>query len=237
MDFFDDYKAVLKRAKNEGVGSVFSCSTDFSSMKKHAEFFLPLKEVKVALGIHPVDLLKMSDLQIKEGMAFLREKAPNASAIGEIGLDYKYGKKKSERDLQEKYFTEQVEIELENNFPIVVHCRYSEEKTFQLLELLGAKKVLLHWFTNSIDFVKMASKKNYFMSAGPSIFSQESAQKVAKEIPLDLLLLETDAPVSFDGMQSEPSWIPKVAQKIGQLKELSLTEVSKATEKNYEKLF
>lgn len=236
LDWFDNPKKVLENAKKEGVESVFSCSTNLESMKKHMAFS-GLNGLKIALGIHPGDLLKMTPDQANEAIAFLEKNISKADAVGEIGLDFKYAKTKEERAFQETVFRQQVKLAVGKNLPLVVHARYCEKKVIELLAEMNAKKVLLHWFTTSEEFVSLAAKQGFFMSCGPIIFSSEQAAGVSDKIPLDLLLLETDAPVEFGGMPSEPFWVKRVAEETAKRRKISFEKIVQITGKNYQSLF
>src|SRR3989338_5481603 len=214
LDFFPDLKPVILRAKEHGVNSMVSCATGLASIKKHMAIQKEFGEVKICLGIHPVDFLKMKKNEAKKALLLVEKNASKCTAVGEIGLDNKYAKTVLEKRAQEEIFRLQVRIAVENDLPAVVHARFAEQKAMQVLKEEGAKKVLMHWFTNSIESVRIAQKGGYFMSCGPIIHSSKEALEIAKKIPQELLLLETDAPVSFLGRQSEPFWIKWVLEKL-----------------------
>ncbi len=237
LDLFKEPKKALKNALDAGVESVFSCSTNLESMKKHLGVFSGQKRLKIALGVHPADLLFLPESQLDEALSFLEKNVSKAHAVGEIGLDFKYAKTKEQKKLQEDVFVRQLSLALKNKLPVVVHARFAEKKAMELLLGLASRKVLMHWFTNSFESVKMASDCGFFMSAGPIVFSSPEAALVASKIPLDLLLVETDAPVAFEGKQSEPSWIPRVGQKLAQDRGVSFTQLAEKTGQNYALFF
>ncbi len=237
LDWFKNPVAAVLRARGKGVRMVLSNSTGLASMQKN--LFLSAKSpgVLCALGIHPKDLLSMQENEIEGAIAFAGENIGRASAVGEVGMDFKYAKKDSERALQERVFREFVSIAIKHGKPVVVHARYAETRCLDVLEELNAKKVHMHWFTNSSANAARAVSLGYFISCGPVIFSDSASAEVVKSIPLESLMLETDAPVSFGGKESGPSWIPLVCDKVAELKGVSSEEVSEATGRNFSALF
>ena len=237
LDFFPDLKPVILRAKQHGVSCMVSCATNLGSIKKHLLIQKEFVEVKICLGIHPVDFLKMKSADAKKALLLLEKNAPKCVAVGEIGLDNKYAKTVIEKKAQEEIFRLQVRAAIENYLPVVVHARFAEQQALQVLKEEGAKKVLMHWFTNSVESVLEAQKSGYFMSCGPIIHSSVEALEIAKKIPQDLLLLETDAPVSFLEKQSEPFWIKGVLEKMSGGKGAKMEVLAKKTTKNAQTLF
>lgn len=237
LDWFDKPLDVIKRSLEKGVSSFFSCSTNLESMKKHLTLFSGNESIKIGLGLHPSDLLSLKENQVEEALVFLEKNIPKAHAVGEIGLDFKYAKSTAQRLLQEQVFVRQVELALQHGLPVAVHARYAEKKTMEILAGLGAKKVLMHWFTNSIESTQIASRNGFFMSVGPIIISSKEAREVAISIPENLLLLETDCPVEFLGKKSEPFWVEKVAKELSTAKETKPENIAKTTTKNYYSLF
>lgn len=237
LDWFENPLQVIKNAKKEGVRGFFSCATNPESMKKHLELFGKQQEVKIGLGLHPVDLLRLSETEVMGSIVFLEKNSSKFHAIGEIGMDFKYAKTSKERSLQENVFSTQVGLAVKKNLPLVVHSRLAEKECLEILESLGAKRVLLHWFTYSAKNVPQAVDNGFFMSCGPVIFSSKKDLQAALAIPSELLLLETDCPVAFSGKQSDPAWVKKVAQKLSIEKNEAIEQIAKNTFDNYLRLF
>ncbi|MDO8634180.1 MAG: TatD family hydrolase [archaeon] len=237
LGLFEKPLQVVENAKKHGIERFFSCATNLESMKKHLGLFAKEECVKTGLGLHPVDLLKLSEKEIGDSLAFLEENASKCHAIGEIGLDYKYAKTQKERDLQGKVFSTQVELAVKKKLPIAVHSRLAEQECLEILESLGAKKVLLHWFTYSKKSIPRAVENGFFMSCGPVIFSSKKDLEAALAIPQGLLLLETDCPVSFGGKQSDPTWVKMVANELSVHKKEPVEKIVQSAWKNYSRLF
>ncbi|MBI4053341.1 MAG: TatD family hydrolase [Candidatus Diapherotrites archaeon] len=237
LDWFNEPEAAVREAGATRVKKIVSCSTNLLSIQKHILLAQEFSEIEICLGIHPADLLSMPPAEIEKARALVSQNIGNAAGIGEVGLDFMRAKSGTEKKLQAEAFGFFAALAKKASKPVVVHSRNSDSECLSMLEGLGCRKVLLHWCTNSAETVKRASALGYFMSAGPAIISGKKASSVAKEIPPELLLLETDAPVAFSGKQSSPAWIPLVAEKIAELHSQSISRVEEQTTANAERLF
>ena len=237
LDGFNDPFKIVAESQNAGVGGVITNSTGPESIARHISMAGKMGNVHVCLGIHPCDLLLMSTPSFNGAFGLVQENIGKAVAVGEIGIDYKRADTPEKRARQEEVFIKFMELAKENSLPLVVHARFAEKPAMKLLERHGAERVLMHWFTNSIDSVKLASDLGYYFSAGPITIHSKEAAEVASKMPLENLLLETDAPVPFKGKQSTPSWIPDVAQRIAELHSAEAHEIASVTTKNARALF
>ncbi|MFH1586756.1 MAG: TatD family hydrolase [Candidatus Diapherotrites archaeon] len=237
LDWFRNPEKVVSAAEKAQVGLIISNSTDLDSMRKNLSLAEEFEIVSAAGGIHPKDMLFMEENEIRKGIEFLKKNLASFSAVGEVGLDYKHAKTKSQKELQEKYLQEFISLAMENKKPLIVHSRYSDEKLLEILEKNSPGKVLMHWFNNKKESIEKALDLGYFISAGPIILSDKKSSELTKLIPLESLLLETDAPVEFGGKAAEPSWIPKVAEKVAEIHGIPLKEIEETTSKNSLNLF
>ena len=162
-------------------------------------------------------------------------------AVGEIGLDYYWDK--TFVDVQKKVFKTQIEIANILDLPVVVHDREAHGDTFEILEQMGAKKVLMHCFSGSVEFAKRCIEKGYYIALGGVVTfkNAKKVRQVVKEIPLDYIMLETDTPYltphPYRGEQNAPKYILLSAKEIANLKDTALSEVENITTKNAEKFF
>ncbi|MCR4369387.1 MAG: TatD family hydrolase [archaeon] len=237
LDWFENPQKIAEKAANARVQYFLSNATDLDSLKKHVSMAGKIAGLKIALGVHPTYVMKMNGAELEEAYLIAEKNISLASSVGEVGIDFKHANEASQRELQEEWFLRYIRLASKNNLPISVHARYAETRALDMLEQEGAKKVHLHWFTNSKKTVSRAISLGYYISAGPIILHDEPSAKVVMGIPLENLLLETDAPVEFGGKKSDPSWIPVVCDKIAGLKGVSSQEVEKATGDNFSKLF
>jgi len=237
MDFFKNPQNIIKKMRRQKVGFAVTNSTSLQSIKASLSLSEKFPQIKCAVGIHPEDVLKMSNKGLERSFELVEENIPSASAVGEVGLDFKYAKTTQERQLQEDAFLRFIDLAKKYKKPLVVHARYAETRCLDILEKSGLKNVHMHWFTNSKKTSSRAIDLGYFISCGPILFSDQGSCEVVQNIPLSNLLLETDAPVSFGGKTSDPSWIPLVLAKVAQIKGCSKKEVQEATWANFSALY
>ena len=209
--------AVL-HARDACVAKVVVVSEDLQTMEQtlklrddFPEFVLP------SLGIHPVNVLYMSQGEWEKAFSFLKSHANESSCIGEIGLDYKYATTEKEKERQLKVLHAQMEVAAENHLPINLHSRRALRQT--MAEAIAFHKntglpALLHWFAHSWRLLKRTNEEGIFVSVGPSILFSEDALNLAFAIDTKLILVETDAPVPFKGKPSYPAWVAEVAERL-----------------------
>ncbi len=214
---------------------------DLKSSKKAVEIAEKYPNIYAAVGCHPHDTKYMDD----ETMNIFRElaKSKKVVAIGEIGLDYYYNN--SERDVQKKWFREQIRLAKELDLPYIVHDRDAHEDLLRIMkeEHYDGARGVLHCYSGSVEMAREFIKLGFYISlAGPVTFRKARVPKlVAKEIPFDKLLIETDSPYltpePFRGKRNEPMYVRFVAEEIAEIRNVSLDEVAEKTNQNFKTLF
>ena len=239
--FADDLEEVIERARLNGVERVVVVGFDEKTIKRAMELIDTYDFMYAAIGWHPVDAIDLTDSYldwIEELTAH-----PKVVAIGEIGLDYHWDK--SPKDVQQAVFRRQIQLAKKLDLPIIIHNREATEDVVTILEEEGAAEVggIMHCFSGSPETAKRCLDMNFYISlGGPVTFKNAVKPKeVAKEVPLDRLLIETDcpylAPHPYRGKRNEPSYVKLVAEQIADLKEISFDEVARATTENANRLF
>lgn len=192
-----------------------------------------------ALGVHPSEALKFDNAAAKK-MNLLAHH-PKIVAIGEIGLDYYWDK--TFVDIQKKVLLTQIDIAKSLNLPIIVHDREAHLDTFNILKEEGCKNVIMHCFSGSLEFAHKCTDEGWYLGIG-GVVTFKNARKmkeVVKEIPLEYLLLETDAPYltphPFRGEENSPKYLNLIAKQIADIKDITLDEVISKTTKNAQKIF
>jgi TatD DNase family protein len=202
-------KDAILQARDAGVTKVVVVSENLQTMEQTLKLRDTFPEfVFPGLGIHPVDVLYMSQDEWEKSLSFLKIHANEASCIGEIGLDYKYATTEKEKERQHEALHAQMEVAAENHLPINLH---SEAITFHKKTGLSA---LLHWFAHSRKLLRRTNEEGIFVSVGPSILFSEEALNIAFAIDPKLILVETDTPVPFNGKLSNPAWVAEVADTL-----------------------
>jgi TatD DNase family protein len=192
------------------------------------------------LGFHPHD----AETYDEDGEAFMKKNLshPRIVAVGEIGLDFYYDN--SPRETQKEVFRKQMELAADFKLPVEIHTRDAEPETIEVLkEYQGRVKGLLHCFTGTQWLADEALKLGYNISiSGVVTFKNaEALRETVKTIPLDRIHVETDAPfltpVPFRGKKNTPAYVVHTAEKVAELKGVSLDELAKATKENALNLF
>lgn len=234
--------AVIERAKENGVEKFVVIGFDRKTIERTMELIEAYDEVYGVIGWHPVDAIDCTD----EDLEWIESLSNHEKivAIGEIGLDYHWDK--SPKDVQKEVFIKQIELAKRVNLPIVIHNRDADEDTIDILESHDAKSVggIMHSFHNGTDeqIDRVLNMGFYVSLAGVITFKNVKRPKeVAQYVPLDRLLVETDAPYltphPFRGKRNEPKLVRLVAEEIAQLRGISVEEVEKATTENAKRIY
>ena len=195
-------------------------------------------DVWAAVGFHPHDAKDCDDAAFAEIARLAREE--RVVAIGECGLDYHYDH--SPRDVQRAVFERHIALAKELDKPVIVHNRESTADMVAILERSGARGIL-HSYTESLDVAQQLIDLGYYISfSGIVTFkSAESLREVARALPHDCVLIETDtpylAPVPFRGRDNEPAYVVKVAELLAQLWNVPAERVAEQTTSNFERAF
>ena len=239
--FKTDRDELISSLYNNGVEAILNPGADLSSSKEAVLIAEKYSFVYAAVGCHPHDSKYMSD----EHMNAFKEMAKNNKVIGigEIGLDYFYDN--SDRDTQKKWFREQIRLAKELDLPYIVHDRDAHEDIWTIMkeEHYDGARGILHCYSGSVELSKEFIKLGFYISlAGPVTFKNARVPKlVAKEVPFDKLLIETDSPYLTPtpnrGKRNEPKYVKYVAETIAQLRNLETDEIIEASRENTIKLF
>ncbi len=248
--FDDDREMVLDRARSAGLTRILDPGIDLASSGVAVKLSESYPEVYAAVGIHPSDAR-----QWEPGTpASLHKlaKSPKVVAIGEIGLDYY--RDRAPRDVQQRVFHQQLDLAAELNLPVIVHCRDAADDVLGILtdwqsRLLAAgspvadRPGVLHSFSGEESTARRAIALNFFIGiTGPVTFlNARDHQAVIARLPLEKLLIETDAPFltphPHRGQRNEPGHVRLVAQKISELHHLPVEFVAETTTANANRLF
>lgn len=241
-DRFDsDRTEIINKLMANGIEMVLNPGADLATSKKAVKLAEEYSFIYAAVGCHPHDSKYMNE----ETMNIFRELSKNKKviAIGEIGLDYYYDN--SDRETQKKWFREQIKLANELDMPYIVHDRDAHEDLFRIMkeEAKSNTRGILHCYSGSVEMAKEFIKLGFYISlAGPVTFKKAKTPKmVAKEIPLDKLLIETDSPYltpePYRGKRNEPMFVKYVAEEIANIRNVSLDVIAESTNKNFRKLF
>ena len=238
----EDQAGVLTRARQAGVGQFLNISTRRSEWDQVVATATREPDVWASVGIHPHEADQHADL----GRDVLLEATenPRVIAIGETGLDYYYDH--SDRETQRDLFRMHIGVSRETGLPLIIHTRDAEDDTLEILEDelgKGAFPALIHCFTASQDFGNRVLEFGLTISlSGIVTFKNaKELQEIAREIPRNRLLMETDspflAPVPHRGKPCEPAFVANTAQFVAGLRGDDVSELADYTTENFRKLF
>jgi TatD DNase family protein len=245
-EFDADRHEMLERAHAAGVTTILNVGTGdphSGVFERALEMAGQHPHVYTAIGVHPHDA-RFYDDKAEALIKQLFETGPRVIAWGEIGLDFHYNN--SPRDVQIDTFKRQLHAAQECGVPVIIHTREAETETIEILQsdYAGAEcRGVFHCFSGSRDLARRALDLGFAISfSGIVTFKKaEELREIAKEVPLDRLLIETDcpflAPVPYRGKRNEPTYVIEVARCIAELRGLPLEEIARLTTDNFENLF
>lgn len=241
-DYLIDTHAHLDMLKDldiSGVGKVIIPSVEISTMKKIVQLSKH-PNIYSMVGIYPSEAKTYSE-EVEDLMINLA-KNQKVVAIGEIGLDYYWDKTFVE--LQKEVFVKQIKLANKLNLPIVIHDREAHKDCFDIIKNTNKNsRVLFHCFSGSVEFMKECVKQGWYIALGGVVTFKNAIKMkdVAKEVPLNKLVLETDSPyltpVPFRGKENKPAYVRYVAEEIARLRNLKVEDIIDITTCNAEDFF
>ncbi len=240
-DFKDDMDAVLKRSRDSGIRFIINIGSSMEGTALSIRIAGENDFIYAAIGIHPHEADSVTENDIKLFAEFLNK--PKVVAIGEIGLDYY--KNISSRENQKKLFIRLLETAKPANLPLIIHNRDAHIDIIDILKDIIGSSVsgVMHCFSGDEKFLKICLDIGFFISFTCNITykNADKLREIVKLVPMDRLLIETDAPFlapqDFRGKRNEPMHVRYVAEEVARIKGLSFEEVAKITTDNAIRLF
>jgi TatD DNase family protein len=236
---------VLEEAQRANVVALVSNSMDLETSilnmklaEDHSGF------VYTALGIHPWNVTDLTDEDLQRTVDFIFQHGANHEkvvAIGEIGLDPQYAKRRETKDKQVRVFQEMLAAAEKLALPVIVHSRWSAPKIMPILSSYNLRGVLFHWFSSPLELLPQIIERGYYVSEGPPTVFSNKIQEIVQHVPITNLLTETDGPVSYYGPFKDklttPAFIPKVVEAIAKIKNMKEEDVAEQILKNFSSFF
>ncbi|MCL4441335.1 MAG: TatD family hydrolase [Firmicutes bacterium] len=236
-----DRHEMLMRAREQGVSNIINVGYDIPSSQRSVALAEKYDFIYAAVGIHPHDAADCGE----DGLDKIRKMAshPKIVAVGEMGLDYY--RNLSPQDTQQQVFRQQIRLAVDLGKPIIVHDREAHGDVMKILkeEKADQARGVLHCFSGSMEMARECLKMGFYISiAGPVTFNNaRKLQEIAVEIPIDKLLIETDAPYltpePHRGTRNESSYVVYVGRCIAKLRNIPVEELAAATTANAKILF
>ena len=232
-----DVDKVIQENREQNVSMIVVSACKKEDFKEALEYAKKYEDVYVTLGYHPEEVEDVDD----EDLLYLKEhlKEKKIVGVGEIGLDYYYDKSKKKEQIE--LFEKQLRLAEEENLPVVIHSRDATQDTIDTLKKYKVKGVI-HCFSGKKEVADIYIKMGFALGIGGIVtFKNSNLGSVIKDLPLSSFVLETDSPylspVPYRGKQNSSKNIPIIAEKIGELKEISTSLVEKVTTENAMKIF
>lgn len=241
-DYDSDREDIIKKCKKE-LRAVISCCAHSKHIhltlelaKKHPDFIF------TCFSLHPEYIKEITLEQINELKDILRKEIKennnkNIVAIGETGLDFHWVKEPEWREKQAELFEEFIELSKELNLPLVIHSWEAIEECIDILEKNNCKKVLMHLFGGNMILLDRVIANDWYITLGPGIKKSKSYRKIAKKMPINKILLETDAPWWGFGQRNDPTSVKLVCEVIAEEKNLPVEQVERQTDLNAKEFF
>lgn len=233
--FNGDRQEIFQQIKESGVVGVLNCGSTLHGARTSLRLAEENDFIYAAVGIHPECANEFTP-EVKEE---IKEMAKNkkVKAIGEIGLDY-YWKENPPKEVQMKVFREQMALAEELNLPVVIHDRDAHKDTLEVIKDFPKVTGVIHCFSGSLEFAKECIKLGYFIGF-TGVITFKNAKKlveVAKEIPLNKILVETDcpymAPEPNRGKRNQSDYIEYIINKISEIRGINSAELNQQLLKN-----
>ena len=240
--FKDNLDDIIKRALNNGVSKMLTMSTKLNEINDLEAISNSYSEVYNSVGIHPHECKNYKNLSLND--LIKHTKKNKCIGIGETGLDFYY--ENSPKELQIKLFKIHIDAARESNLPLIVHTRNADIETIQVLSdemKRGNFRGLIHCFSTSKKLAENAINLGFYISLSGIITFNKSNElrSIVKDLPLDKLLVETDAPYlapePFSGKCNEPSNVLHTAKILADLKKVKFDTIAESTTNNFNNLF
>lgn len=238
--FDEDREEVLKDLKLNGVVGILNCASSYESIEKTYNLTIENDFIYGALGIHPENAHEFNE-DVESEIVELISKNNKIIAVGEIGLDY-YWEENPPKEVQKEVFRKQMKLAEKLKLPVVIHDRDAHADTLDIIKEFPKVKGIVHFFSGSSEFAKECIKCGYYIGIG-GVVTFKNAKKiveVVKDISLDKILVETDAPYMAPtpnrGKRNKSDYIQYIIEQIAIIKELDPKEVNMAVNDNFKRL-
>jgi TatD DNase family protein len=232
LNEIEDVEGALARARDAGLTGIVAVGMDLASNRATLELSRRFPHlVHPAVGYHPWSITPEG---VEENLAFIREHLPRGVALGEVGLDYRARPKKK---LQQEVFGALLELAVGAGKPVIIHTRFSQLRAHRMVKEAGVAAAVFHWYSGPLEVLADILGDGYFISATPALAYSPPHQAAVEAAPLSRILVETDAPVEYQGKVSEPADVLFTARELSRVKGVEIAEVIEITTANARNFF
>jgi TatD DNase family protein len=232
LEEIENTEEAIQEARTAGVAAIIGVGMTIDSnqrilglARKYPGYIYP------AVGYHPWEIRPET---VENTVAFIAEHLPVCIALGEVGLDYKA---KVKKPLQREVLSRLLGMAVRHEKPAILHCRYSHERTLELVRESGLERAVFHWYTGSVDTLQRILDRGFLISATPALTYSPPHQEAVRYAPLERILLETDSPVEYAGKVARPACVRRAAELVAEIKHVAPEEVETSTTENARRFF
>jgi TatD DNase family protein len=232
LNEIEDIDQAVLRARENGISGIVAVGMDLDSNRVTLDLADRFPEmIYPAIGYHPWSITVES---IEENLDFIEKNLAQSIALGEVGIDYKTKVKKK---IQWEVFSRVLSSAKKYDRPVIVHSRFSHERSHQLVVDGSIEKAVFHWYTGSLEILEKILSDRYYISATPALSYSPPHQAAMKAAPIERILAETDSPVEYQGLVSEPANLTITLQELSRIKGMDFEEVRRLTTNNAKRFF
>lgn len=239
--FDDDRDQLINEMHHNGIVGIMNCGASLEGALTSVNLSKQYDFIYSAVGIHPENAYEYNS-EVEEQFRSIVKSESKVKAIGEIGLDYHF-EENPPREIQKEIFIKQMHLAEELNLPVIIHDRDAHKDTLDIIKKFPNVKGVIHCFSGSLEFAEECLKLGYYIGfTGVVTFKNaKKVMQVAKEVPLDRMLVETDAPYMAPepnrGKRNQSTYIESIILKIAEIRDIDAEELSKKFVNNTKLLF
>lgn len=232
LNEIEEIDRAIQRAKLAGIVGIVAVGMDLASNITTLDLAEQFPDVvHPAIGYHPWSI---STDTIEKNLKFIEDNLPKCIALGEVGIDYKT---KVKKPVQWEVFSKVLSLAIRHNRPVIVHSRFSHQRSHQMVRDSGIDKAIFHWYTGSLEILKKIIDDGYYISATPALAYSPPHQAAMKAAPIERILVETDSPVEYQRKVSEPADLTITLKELACVKSMDIKEVRRITTNNAKRFF
>jgi len=236
--FDPDRDLIIQKSRKE-LKAIINCALSLNELKFALKLFEKYpKFIYITAGIHPVDAAEISEKEFEKFLKFIELNKEKIVGIGEIGIDYHWISDENKIKRSKELFIKLIDFANCLDFPIVLHLRGAFEEGFEIVKSKKVKKAMFHCFYGKPQLAEKIMESGYYVSLATNIIRNKNMKRIAKKLPLNGIVTETDSPfLSINNSRNEPQNVKLVVQKIAELRNEDFFKVAEITMKNSIKLF
>lgn len=232
LNEIDNPEAVIGRARQVGIEKIVSIGMDLASNQAALALAQRFPQrIVAAIGYHPWSIVSE---EIQENLDFIRDNLHACVALGEIGLDYRAKVKKK---IQWQVYESLLTIARQHDVPVIVHARFSHQRSYRMAKDAGIKKLVFHWYSGPLDILQQIIESGYYVSATPALAYSPQHRSAMENAPLARILMETDAPVEYQDKATEPADLVVTLRELSHIKGMPEEDIVRITTANAEQFF